>query len=115
MVVGVLVLILAALVDLLVPLESNYGLGEWQSQGASIYYSQGPIQYKICLLFIFKTILLAMTPTYPYLSNQIAAPAPLFWSPTGQFGSARVGLLRDGGRKIVTPLACLSLLGPREG
>ena len=41
MVVGVLVLILAALIELLVPLESNYGLGGWQSQGASIYIVKG--------------------------------------------------------------------------
>lgn len=32
---------LAALVDLLVPLESNYGFGGWQSQGVSIYIAKG--------------------------------------------------------------------------
>ena len=37
MVVGVLVLILAALAGPPSSLRVNYGFGEWQSQGASLY------------------------------------------------------------------------------
>ena len=78
-------------------------------------YSHRPIQYTICLLFIFKTILLASTPNYPYLSNQIAAPSPLILESHWSIRQCKGGSAQRWGQKDSDTTCLLEPAGLKRG